>query len=82
MIKVVYRGELVPLTGKQEESIDAKKVRDVMAYLKKSYPPAVYKAAKKMLIVVNQKSITLEKNFQTELKEGDVLGFLPICGGG
>ena len=47
-----------------------------------AYGKETCKVAKKMLIVINGESIALHGYFHAKLKEGDELGFLPICGGG
>jgi len=82
MVQISYRGELQTMTGKSSESIDAAIVKDVLRYIKASYGAAAWKTAKAMLIVVNSESILLRKVFNTTLDDGDIVSFLPICGGG
>lgn len=82
MAKVRYRGKLALLTRTDEEEVQASKVKDVLDYIKKNYGQDAWKGAKKMLIVVDHKSITLLQNFNTPLTENSIVGFLPICGGG
>lgn len=82
MITVKYRGVLAELTGKVQEQIDAATVNDVMKYVKNTYSAEAYKEAKKLLIVINGDSILLHKGFKTPTAEGDVVSFLPVCGGG
>ena len=80
-VKVYYRA-LANQTGKTEETIPAATVKDVLAYVKKTYGPDVYKEAKRMLIAVDGDSIQLLGGFNTRLEEGMEVRFLPICGGG
>jgi len=81
-IQVCYRAALAEKTGKTEEAIDAATVRDVLAYIKKSYGAEAHKAAGRMLIAVNNDSIQLHEGFSTRLAEGMTVRFMPICGGG
>ena len=81
-ISVKYRGELAELTKISAESISADTVSDVLKHIKRTYGTEAHKAAKRMLIAVNGKSVLLLKNEKTALKDGDTVSFLPICGGG
>jgi len=81
-VKVYYRAALAELTGKKEETIEAAAVRDVLAFIKKSYGADAHQAAKRMLIAVNNDSIQLHEGFATRLTDGIAVRFLPICGGG
>ena len=80
-VKVYYRA-LSQQTGKTEETIPAETVKDVLAYIKKTYGSDTYKEARRMLIAVDGDSIQLHKGFDTRLEEGMEVRFLPICGGG
>ena len=82
MVQVSYRGELQTIIGKPGDSIDAVKVKDVLRHIRAAYGPVAWKEAKKMLIVVNTESILLRQVFNTALKNGDTVSFLPICSGG
>lgn len=82
MVTVMYHGRIPDLCGATEDRIDAKTVSDVMRHVRRSYPAEVVREAKKMLIVVNGESILQRRVFRTKLEDGDVVGFLPICGGG
>lgn len=82
MVRIRYRGELAALTGVGEEAVEAAGVRDVLRHIKAAHGPAAQKAAKRMLITVNQKSVALLQNRNTPLKEGDTVSFWPVCGGG
>lgn len=81
-IKVRYRGHLQEMTHTPEETLQAGRVQDVLAQVKKKYGAAAYKEAKSMLIAVDGQSILLMQRFKTPLPEGATLSFLPLCGGG
>ncbi len=81
-VKVCYRAALEDKIGKKEETIEAATVREVLAYLKKTYGKEISSEAKRMLIAVNNDSIQLHKGLDTKLYEGMIVRFLPICGGG
>ena len=67
---------------KESEETDANSVRDVLTYIKTRYGKDALKAAESALIVINDVSIGLFDGKKTLLKDGDVIGFLPLCGGG
>jgi len=81
-ISVKYRAHLAALVNKDSESITALNVKDVLKHIKKQYGSDAEKSAKTMLIVVNGQSILMLKHFKTVLRDGDEVGFFPICGGG
>jgi len=81
-VTVRYRGPLKELTGKDEETIEAKAVRDILKHIKSTYGPKAAKLAKAMLITVESESINLRHGFATRLQEGVTVQFMPICGGG
>ncbi|MDR0877372.1 MAG: MoaD/ThiS family protein [Treponema sp.] len=81
-IKVTYRGALAPLTKCAEEMVEAAIVKDVMRHVKTNYGAAAEKIAKTMVIAVNGHSILHLDMYKTALGKGDVVSFLPICGGG
>jgi molybdopterin synthase sulfur carrier subunit len=81
-VTVKYRAYLAKLNEIESESIEAKNVKDVLIHINKKFGAKSEKLAKTMLIVVNGQSILLLKHFGTPLKDGDVVSFLPICGGG
>lgn len=82
MITVRYYAPLRGVLGVTEETFDADTVLLVLSHIKESYGRAGYKAAKSALIVVNDVSIGQLNGMKTKLADGDVVGFLPICGGG
>jgi len=81
-VTIKYRADLLNAIKKENESIDAASIKDVLLYVKKQYGSDAQKLAKKMLIVVNGQSILMLKHYKTILKNGDEVSFLPICGGG
>jgi len=81
-ITIRYRAHLAELTKTASESIDASNITDVLKHIKKQFGGEAEKTAKTMLIVVNGQSIQMLKAYKTVLKDGDEVGFLPICGGG
>jgi len=81
-ITVQYRGQLAQLTGTGSEALDVHTVRDILKHIKKSYGSKAEQFAKAMLTAVDGESILLRKGYATQLKEGEAVQFLPICGGG
>ncbi len=82
MVMVKYRGALVQQTKINREELEASNVLDVLNYVKAAYGSKTYKEAKRMLITVNNESILLHNRFKTSLKDGDIVSFFPISGGG
>jgi len=81
-VRVKYRGHLAALTGIAEETIEAGDVEAVLRSIRERCGRDTEKAARTMLIAVNGESILLLKRYKTQLKEGDVLNFFPLCAGG
>ena len=81
-VNVKYRAQLSALVKKDRELITAANVKDVLKYIKNQYGADAGKLAKTMLITLNGQSILMLKHFKTILKDGDEVGFFPICGGG
>jgi len=81
-INVKYRAKLSAVINKDSESITALNIKDALKYIKKQYGAEAGKLAKTMLIAVNGQSIHLLRHFKTAFKDGDEIGFFPICGGG
>ena len=82
MIEIEYRGAMYDLCKIHDEEIDVKNVADAIKHIENKYGHEAKKEAKKMLIVVDGTSINLLHHYKTELKDGQKLSFLPICGGG
>ena len=82
MKTIRYYAPLRAMLQKESEETDANSVREVLAYIKTRYGKEALKVAESALIVVNDVSIGLFDGKKTLLKEGDVIGFLPLCGGG
>lgn len=81
-IQIRYYAPLRGIIQKDSDQVDAVTVKDVLNYIQGTYGKPALKAAKASLIVVNDVSIGLLQGFKTALKAGDVVGFLPLCGGG
>lgn len=82
MKMIRYYAPFRDVVNKESDSTEASTVNDVLEQIKASYGKAAYNAAKSSLIVVNDVSIGLYKGKHTLLKDGDIIGFLPLCGGG
>ena len=81
-ITVRYRDPLKELTGRDEEQLDLPAIKDVLKHVKRAYGSDAHKLAKSMLIAIDGDSILLRQAFATQLKDGETVQFLPICGGG
>ena len=81
-IRVKYRGQLAALTGVPEETFEAEDVEGVLRILGKRHGRGAERTARSMLIALNGESILLLRRYKTPLKDGDVLGFFPLCAGG
>ena len=82
MKTIRYYAPIRAIVKKKSEETELASVKDVLSYIKTAYGKEAYNAAKSALIVVNDVSIGLFQGVKTELKDGDVIGFLPVCGGG
>lgn len=82
MKTIRYYAPIRAVVKKETEETELASVKDVLSYVKSSYGKEAYSAAKSALIVVNDVSIGMFQGMKTELKDGDVVGFLPVCGGG
>lgn len=82
MKTIRYYAPIRAIVKKESEETKLASVKDVLSYIKTAYGKEAYIAAKSALIVVNDVSIGLSQGMKTELKDGDVVGFLPVCGGG
>lgn len=82
MVNIHYYAPIRDVMGKEEETVSAETVQDVLKHIHASYGKAALKAAKASLIVVNDVSIGLYQGMKTKLKDNDTVGFLPLCGGG
>lgn len=81
-ISVLYRGQLAQRTGMGSEVLDVQTVRDILKHVKTKHGGDAEKLARAMLITVDGESIQLRKGYATKLKEGEIVQFFPICGGG
>jgi molybdopterin converting factor small subunit len=82
MKTIRYYAPIRAMAQKESEVTELGSVKDVLGYIKVTYGKDAYKAAKSALIVVNDVSIGLFQGVKTILNDGDVIGFLPVCGGG
>ncbi len=82
MKTIRYYAPIRAIVQKESEETELGSVKDVLGYIKGTYGNEAYKAAKSALIVVNDVSIGLYQGVKTILNDGDVIGFLPVCGGG
>ena len=82
MKTIRYYAPLRAAVQKEQEETDAVNIRDVLDEIRTRYGKEAEKLAKSALIVVNDVSINLFDGKKTVLKDGDVIGFLPLCGGG
>ena len=82
MKTIRYYAALRAIVKKESEETDLCSVKEVLGYIEKAYGKEAQKAAKSSLIVVNDVSIGMYQGAKTQLNDGDVIGFLPVCGGG
>ncbi len=82
MINVTYRAGLAELTGCAREQFQADSVKEVLSCIKQAHGKKAYQEAKRLLITVDQKSVTLLDNLRTRLPDGCTVDFLTISGGG
>lgn len=82
MKTIRYYATIRAIVKKESEETELSSVKDVLIYIKNTYGKEAYSDAKSALIVVNDVSIGQYQGMQTTLKDGDVVGFLPVCGGG
>lgn len=82
MKTIRYYAPLRAAVQKEQEETDAATIRDVLDEIRTRYGKEAEKLAKSALIVVNDVSINLYDGKKTVLKDSDVIGFLPLCGGG
>ncbi|MCI8478162.1 MAG: hypothetical protein HFE97_07420 [Oscillospiraceae bacterium] len=81
-IFVQYRGAMADLTGLEQEEVNAERVQEVVRHIRRAHGSEAARLSKTLLITVNQTSILLLQGWRTPLWAGDVVSFLPICGGG
>ena len=81
-ITVRYRSPLKELTNTAEEQLSAGNIKGVLKHIKSAYGKDAAGKAKTMLIAIDGDSILLRQGFATKLCDGEVVQFLPICGGG
>ena len=82
MKTIRYYAPIRAIVKKEVEETELSSVQEVLDYIGRSYGKDALRAAKSALIVVNDISIGLFQGAKTPLVDGDVVGFLPVCGGG
>lgn len=82
MKTIRYYPPIRVIVKKETEETEAGSVKEVLDYIKNTYGKEAFIAAKSALIVVNDVSIGLYQGAKTQLRDGDTVGFLPVCGGG
>jgi MoaD family protein len=82
MKTIRYYAPIRAIVKKESEETELGSVKDVLRYIEKNYGKEAHVAAKSALIVINDVSIGLFQGAKTPLNDGDVIGFLPVCGGG
>ena len=82
MKTIRYYAPIRGIVQKETEETELGSVKDVLNYIRNAYGKEAYTAAKSALIVVNDVSIGLYHGVKTALNDGDIVGFLPVCGGG
>jgi len=82
MKTIRYYAPLRGIVKKESEETELSSVKNVVRYIEKTYGKEASACAKSALIVVNDLSIGLLQDVKTPLNDGDVIGFLPVCGGG
>ena len=82
MKTIRYYAPLRGIVKRESEETELSSVKDVLRYIEKTYGKEASVSAKSALIVVNDLSISLFQGAKTPLNDGDVVGFLPVCGGG
>ncbi len=82
MKTIHYYAPIRAIVKKEFEETELSSVKDVLDYIQRTYGKEAHTAAKSSLIVVNDVSIGLSQGKKTPLNDGDVIGFLPVCGGG
>lgn len=82
MKTIRYYAPLRGMIGKESEETELCSVKEVLQYVEKTYGKKASTCTKSALIVINDVSISLSHGTKTPLNDGDVIGFLPVCGGG
>jgi molybdopterin converting factor small subunit len=82
MKTIRYYAPIRAIVKKESEETELRSVKEVLRYIKQEYGIDAYAAAKRALIVINDVSIGLYRGKNTVLADGDVIGFLPVSGGG
>lgn len=60
----------------------ARDMREVLDYIKKTYPKVQFKDIDQAILFINQEKVSHRKRFETPLKPGDIIVFTNFVGGG
>ncbi len=82
MAMIKYYGMLVNISKVEAEEFDCKKVSSLLKMFKAKYGNEFYKSAKMSYILINDVNASTLNGYNTKLSEGDIVKFLPVCGGG
>jgi molybdopterin converting factor small subunit len=77
-----YYAPLRGMIGHEMDEAPLATTGDALKFIKEHYGKDAYKAAKAALIVVNGTNMDAYQGKKTPLKDDDVIGFLPLAGGG
>jgi molybdopterin converting factor small subunit len=80
MAHVKYYGQIRSIIGLSSEEITADNLKSLLSVIQKRYGMAVYKEAKRSLIVVDK--LGLHKGLNIALNSDSIVCFYPICSGG
>ncbi|HOX27908.1 MAG TPA: MoaD/ThiS family protein [bacterium] len=81
-IKVKFYALLRSKVGRDEMTVTASRLKDVMNVLKRDLGPEAVKVISSCHVYINQDNVAFLKGERTSLKEGDVVHILPPTGGG
>ncbi|MFH1538682.1 MAG: MoaD family protein [bacterium] len=81
-VTVRYYATLRNCTGREEDSLAAARVRDVIAFVKKHYGGGADRILRHCSVFVNSSNVTFLDGAGTRLKDGDQVHIFPPLGGG
>ena len=81
-VTIRYYATLRNLTGHEEDLITARRVRDVINFIKKNYDRRASDCLNHCSIFLNNTSIIFLNGLNTRLKDGDTIHIFPPLAGG